>query len=631
MNTADTPGADPRPRAGAGILAVAPPFDGLPEAVRIDLAAASGQQSYAAGELILDAFRTPPEHVGVLLSGEVELWVEGERNGDLASHDDADQRLGVGAVFGLDATLTGRAIGPRVVAAEPATVLLMPAAKVASALAKVAPGNAGRRALLVTPPYLRVDDLLTTQPLLLDGGLTVQQAAVAMNASGGQGLVAVRRADGVLGVVSDRSLREMVLAAGLPASVPIDQVLVTDLPSVASGASAAEALALLLDRGASGVLVLDQDGHLLGCVDRGDLIASTTAPGVAVNERLLRAQSVDEVQVLAHDLPRLMTDLLAGGLASAGVLSVYTTLVDTVIRRMLALVFEAHPDLDPDGFSWLSLGSNGRRETTISSDVDCAAVFPDGTSQAEIDRYRAVFSEVTAGLAGAGLSADGHGATAAHQNFSRTAADWRHSAETWLADPLANQGATMASLLLDARPIHGGTHLTPVTELFAGLRGHLGTLRMLLEESLAKRAKVHRLETLFLHRHPFDLKQHALLPIVNLARFAALAVGSQALPTADRLRAASGSSILPDEQARTLIEVFGVLQSIRLRQQLRQVGNDRPATDIVDLGQVSAIDQSIILRAVREIAAVQKRVFNISRYQDPEDWLRPAASAGEQA
>lgn len=615
----------------AAVLAVAPPFDLLPKRVRTTLIAASQERRFEAGELILDAFRTTPEQVGVLLAGAVELWVEGERAEAQNAPDEPDLRLGAGAVFGLDASLTGRAIGPRVVAAEASTVLLVPAADVERAMADgagEAPDRSGRHALVLTPPHLRVDDLLTTRPLVLPAGLSVQQVAAALTEQGGEGLAAIRREDGTLGVITDRSLREQVLAAGLPGSVPIEQVLVTDLPRVTSGASAAEALALLLDSRAARVLVLDEAGDLLGCVDRGDLIASAAAPGVALNERLLRAGSVDEVQQLAARLPGLLGDLLDGGLSSAGVLSVYSTLVDSVARRVLDLVFEAHPDLDPDGFTWLALGSNGRRETTLSSDVDSAAVFPDGTSQGEIDRYRQVFAEVTTALSGAGLGADSHGATAAHQNFARTASDWRQSAETWLADPVAAQGATMASLLLDARSIHGRTELVKVTDLFAGLRRSTGTMRLLLSESLAKRAKVRRLETLFLHRHPFDIKQHALLPIVNLARFAALAIGSPALPTAERLRAASGSTMLPERQARTLVEVYGVLQSIRLRHQLRQVQQGRPSTDIVDLGQVSAIDQSVILRAVREIAAVQKRVFNISRYEEPDEWLRPESDGG---
>ena len=79
----------------------------------------------------------------------------------------------------------------------------------------------------------------------------------------------------------------------------------------------------------------------------------------------------------------------------------------------------------------------------------------------------------------------------------------------------------------------------------------------------------------------FDIKAHALLPVVNIARWAALSVGSAVLPTTERLRAASGSAMLPAESARTLIEVFEVLQRLRLRYQLRQYRAGERPTDVV--------------------------------------------------
>ena len=50
---------------------------------------------------------------------------------------------------------------------------------------------------------------------------------------------------------------------------------------------------------------------------------------------------------------------------------------------------------------------------------------------------------------------------------------------------------------------------------------------------------------------------------------------------------------------------------------------DDPATDRIRLDRISAIDRSIIARAVREIATVQQRMANLSRYENPEDWGRP--------
>ena len=61
-------------------------------------------------------------------------------------------------------------------------------------------------------------------------------------------------------------------------------------------------------------------------------------------------------------------------------------------------------------------------------------------------------------------------------------------------------------------------------------------MRLLLRESLSHRAKLRSAWRLFARRpDTFDIKAHALLPVVNIARWAALSVGSAVLPTTERL------------------------------------------------------------------------------------------------
>jgi CBS domain-containing protein len=603
-------------------LAATPPFATLDGHAIEALAAGARIAEYRTGELILDAFRAPPSEVLVVVSGRVRVWRDAERPHDPAT---PDAIAGPGEVFGLNASLSGKALGPLAVADGPVRVVRVPAERVAAALpdAPVAPpaGRGGRVRVLAEPGgRLRVDDLGLAPLVVVPGTISVRQAALAM---AGTGLAGVRLAQGTLGIVTDRTLRQRVLARGLSAEVPVGGVAVTDLPRVPADASAAEALILLLDAQADHVLVTDPDDRIVGTVEARDFIGSPVTPGLVLHERIRRSDDIAALLQQARRMPALLADLLAGGLASAGVLSVYSALVDAVTRRMLELVFAAHPEVSLDAFTWLSLGSNGRRESTLSSDVDCAVAFHESLPQAEIDRYREVFLEVIGSLASAGLTGDGHGATAAHQLFARSSAAWEEGAREWLADPSRNNAAMMVSLLLDARPIHGDPQVPAVSRMFTELRAHPASMRMLLEESLAKRARRRPLLRVLLGRDGFDIKRDALLPIVNLARWAALMVGSTALPTTERLRAAAGSSILPARQAATLVEVFEVLQAIRLRRQLRQVERGRPATDQLHLDRISAIDRSIIARAVQEIATVQQRMANLSRYEGPEDWGRP--------
>ena len=611
-------------------LAATPPFAALDAHAIEALAGGARIAEYRAGELILDAFRAPPSEVLVVVSGRVRVWTDAER-----PHDPAvpDRLAGPGEVFGLDASLTGKAIGPLAIADGPVRVVRVPAELVAGALPEAQPaaahdlGGLAPGDLVAAGGRLRVDDLAVSPLVVVPGTVSVREAAVAMAAGG---LAGVRLSPDVLGVVTDRTLRQRVLAAGLSPEVPVGGVAVTDLPRVRSGASAAEALILLLDTRADHVLVTGPDARIVGAVEARDFIGSPVTPGLALHERIRRAADVAALVGHARRMPALLADLLAGGLTAAGVLSVYSALVDAVTRRMLELTFAAHPEVSLDAFSWLSLGSNGRRESTLSSDVDCAVVFHEPLPQAEIDRYREVFLEVIGSLADAGLTGDGHGATAAHQLFARSSASWEAAARDWLDDPTRDNAAMMVSLLLDARPIHGEPRVPAVARMVTELRAHPASMRMLLEESLAKRARLRPLLRMFPGREGFDIKRDALLPIVNLARWAALMVGSAALPTTGRLRAASGSSILPARQAATLVEVFEVLQAIRLRRQLKQVQRGRPPTDRLRLDRISAIDRSIIARAVREIATVQQRMANLSRYESPEEWGRPDPQPDDQ-
>ncbi|MGB4780379.1 putative nucleotidyltransferase substrate binding domain-containing protein [Microbacterium sp.] len=610
-------------------LAGAPPFDLLPKETIADLAAASQIAEYATGDVVLDAFKNTPRVVCVVLAGVVELSVDADRAHDPADTPGPDMRIGVGEVFGLDAGLTGKAIGPLAVAAGPARVLRVPADRVETALTVAGVLRPVTLPLVLVDEFSRsahqltVDELVEATPLMVPATSSVRDVAAAMTTRGGAGFAALALPDGGLGIVTDRTLRERVLARGLSLDTPAAEATVTDLPRVTCGASAAEALILLLDRDAEYVLVMSRDQRLFGVIDPRDFIDSAVTAGMRLHEQIRRARTVDDLQVRAQRMPALLADLLDGGLASSRVLTVYSALVDAVIRRMLTLVFERHRPLTLDAFTWLSLGSNGRREATLSSDVDSAAAFHGKISQKEIDAYRAVFYEVTGCLAAAGLTTDQYGATAAHKLFSRTSAAWKASARAWLADPLRDNAAMMASLMVDARPIHGDPGLPDVNRAFTRLRRHPATMRLLLEESLAQRARLRSLRDVLAGRADrFDVKHYALQPITNLARWAALSVGSSALPTADRLRAAAGSSMLPERQAAALIEVFEVLQGIRLRHQLWQVEAGQRPTDDLDLARLSVIDRSIITRAVREIATVQKRMANLSRFTEIDDWNR---------
>ena len=170
------------------------------------------------------------------------------------------------------------------------------------------------------------------------------------------------------------------------------------------------------------------------------------------------------------------------------------------------------------------------------------------------------------------------------------------------------------SLMLDARAIWGRPGTGGAGEMLADLRSHPRTLSLLLSESLATRARVRSIRDVVTRNDIVDIKHQALTPLVNIARWAALSVGAAEVDTRSRLRAASGSEMMSDDQASTLIEVFDVLQRVRLTYQVAQFDRGEEITDEVSMKRLSPLDRSLVGQAVREVAGAQRRLANLKQY-----------------
>jgi CBS domain-containing protein len=246
-----------------------------------------------------------------------------------------------------------------------------------------------------------------------------------------------------------------------------------------------------------------------------------------------------------------------------------------------------------------------------SSDVDSALSWRDELTP-ESRRLRAVAQRTHAILDGCGLPSDSNGAIAASPNFARSQSDWASAAKGWLDDPLKDKGLILSSLLLDGRVVWGDAALHTVPAAYRRMRTeHPNALRLQLLNALADRVRTRSLRDVLARRGgTFDLKSHAVTPIVNLARWGGLAGDIASASTPARLRAAAGSGALSERDASTLGEVFVMLQRLRMTHQVEQLALGNRPGDVITMSELSPLNRSLLNDGLREIAAVQRRVGN---------------------
>ena len=588
------------------------PFQTMAPDALANLAAAASVRQYDAGAVIVDYSEQEPGEIWLLCSGQVVLLVAGPDG------DEPFDTVPPGGLFGFFPLLTGGSVQFIARATEPSTVVRLPGDLVRTEFAKPAGLSflassawktiSGNRVAAQRPSLRPVGDLVHAEPVFTTADTTIRDAVRHMTEHRSS-YVLIPVADGQLGIFTDRDLRTRVVAAGVGVDAPIGQVMSVPARTVTADRVAATVLMDMLENGLRHMPVLTQRGRVIGVLEEADLVATSTRQSFLLRRSIALATNAAELQAAASGIADLTVDLYRSGTDASGCSGILSVVIDSVVRRALELHLPDSQRAGRPQFAWLTLGSVARREAMPSSDVDSALSWADEMTL-EKERFLQIAARVHTTLDACGLPSDTNGAVASKPLFARAASDWARAAAGWLDDPMKARGLIMSSLLLDGRVVWGDPALHTVPSAYRSMSvDHPNALRLQLLDALAGKVRTRSLRDVVARRGgTFDLKSHALTPIVNLARWGGLTVGVVSASTPARLEAAAGNGILSESDAKTLSEVFALLQGLRMAHQIDQIGAGCHPGDIVTMSELSPLNRSLLNDGVREIAAVQRRV-----------------------
>jgi len=294
--------------------------------------------------------------------------------------------------------------------------------------------------------------------------------------------------------------------------------------------------------------------------------------------------------------------------------AIISSFADALTRRSIELAIR-ELGTPPCPFTWIALGSHGRREPLPGSDVDSALAWDGDEGDREARSYMlALGSRVSEQLARRGLVPDERGATAARDLFVRPVSDWRRLIRESIDDPRADKGLVVISLFLDGRVLHQGGAAPDFDRELGAACGRRGVLRLMLSQALANRSASGRLRGFIVessgeHRGFLDIKHGGLLPITSIARYGSLAAGTTApSSTPERLSAAETAGTLDSRSAHALRDAFDLFQAVRLDHQVQQVRSGFDPDDHLDPNALEPARRRLLRDALREVKAVQKRL-----------------------
>jgi len=590
------------------------PFSGLDAPTLERLAERVEVEFFAAGTTIFRQGERPPDEVRVIRRGAIEL----------VDHGRVLDLLGEGEMLGHPSMVSGTPTGLEARANEDSLCYALAAEDVLPLLARPAGLRYLTRSLLARPkpgPVVAADvsgfdlaqqpvrALIREQPIICEPDVSLRDAARRM-ADAGAGSVLVRLDGNKFGIVTDQDLRSRVVAEGLSVDAPVSQVMTAPAFTVGPDLNGADVLLAMLDRGIRHLPVLSAQAEVLGVVSDIDLLAAETRTPFVLRRAIADARDVEELRRAARRVNPTLIGLHQVDLPPAQISAVISVVVDALTRRAIELAIASFGP-PPAEFAWLSLGSHGRREGVPSSDIDSGLVWGEGEGSDPAGYMHTVADQVIETLAAAGWQSDAHGVTASGSVSARSAGDWQRTIRHWLDHPLEDKVLLAISILLDSRTVYGPDDAFDALATLQAAGDSPLVVRLLLRLALADKPPTGFLRDIVVehsgeHRGSFDIKRGGLVPIVDIARYGALAAGATVTSTVERLRVAAEAGTLPDEEARTLAEAYDLFAALRLEHQVRQLEAGIPPDNHLDPKTLNPLARSYLRDAFRAVASVQK-------------------------
>ena len=554
-------------------LAATPPFDVLPGPTLDRLPRLCTMRYVRRGGVVLAAGH---EADGLLIvrSGAIDIVDE---TGALV------ERVGAGGAVGMSTALEGRPARYDCTAQEDTLLLVLPREEFASLVTlhpTVGSYLGGRhhdrmaRALehlrQAGSPGVRlgmpVRDLSRRAPVACGPDASVREAARIMAEAGVSSLLVV---DGgrLAGILTDRDLRNRVLAADIDPSLPVHRVMTADPVTLPEGALAFEAMLAMVARSIHHLPLVDARGRASGLVSTTDLIRLEESNPIYLVADVGRAADVASLVAQVRRLPTVVTQLLEGDASAADIGRVVTAVGDAVRRRALALVLE-EMDPAPVPWAWVVLGSAAREEEALAADQDHALI----VAEEGHDAWFADLAErVSAVLEECGWPRCVGEVMATNPLWRTSVAQWRGHFARWASETGADE-VLHAATFYDLRHLAGDPTLTAAVRdsvvVTPRLLGHLAA------HALAMRPPLGFFRGLVVehhgeHRDTLDLKR-GIAPLVQLARVYGLRARSDAVTTRDRITAAETAGIFGSVEAGDLRDAWELMSYLRLRHQAAQ-------------------------------------------------------------
>lgn len=461
-----------------------------------------------------------------------------------------------------------------------------------------------------------VGDMLKREPITADPSLSIQQAAAAMSEQGVSCLL-VTENDKLCGIVTDKDLRNRVVAKGLDYTLPLSEIMTSDPISIDKTDYLFDALLTMSRCNIRHLPVLDGD-KVAGVITTTNIIQKQTTSMVYLVGDIYKRNTVSGLKEVVKQVPNMVANLVDTGATAHNIGHVVSTVTDAIATRLLQMGEEKFGPA-PIPYTWIVMGSEARHEQTALSDQDNGMILDDSYDEATHGEYFINLAKfVCDGLNDCGYVYCPGDIMATNKKWRQPLKEWKKYFSKWIDSP-EPEALMLSSIFFDMRALYGTTKLEEELSAFV-LKKSTGNsifLSFMAGNALSHQPPLGFFKNFVLirggdHNDTFDMKHNGVVPIIDLARTYALDAGLNVVNTQERLRAAVESNALSASGADDLLDALEFISITRLRHQAEQIKSGKKADNFLTPDDMSHFERNHLKDAFSVVKTMQSALA--SRY-----------------
>jgi CBS domain-containing protein len=378
----------------------------------------------------------------------------------------------------------------------------------------------------------------SSQVLTCTQGTAIRDAVASMAQKGVGSIVITNPKNHPVGILTDKDLRNRLIAQNKGYETVIDELMTSPVITKKKDAPFSD-LYLTMIKNRLHHLIFTEDGTpdspITGILSDHDILLSQgNSPAVLINA-LLNTWDISEMAKIRDRAEHLLQYYLENEVSIEFVANIISEINDTIIRRAVQMARKKqepdHPEASKVKFCFLSLGSEGREEQLLRTDLDNAIVFEDVPAEklkSTQDYMLLIAQDVIETLLACGFEACPAEVMANNPKWCQPISSWKKQFADWIHSP-TEQALMNATIFFDFRPIFGHKALSEELSehIFNEIAGKSIFLNFLAKNALLNPAPLGFFRNFIVEKSgeqkdKFDIKLRAMMPLADIGRLLVL-------------------------------------------------------------------------------------------------------------